>query len=132
MKKLLFILMIISATSCTDSVENDKIIAERDSLQIELDALRVENDSLLKKNSEIQKNSGVDPSEVESALRNQPERIPLKAVLGGTMRFGNVKVIDNGLVLADYNDGHIEGSSIFKFEKNADSLTFEEIYTFER
>ena len=125
-------MIIAGMTSCTNSEEKNGIVAERDSLQIELDALKVENDSLLKKNTELQKVSEIDPAEVETALRNRPEIIPLKAVLGGTMRFGNITVLDRGIILADYNDGHIEGSSIFKFEKSRDTLRFEKIYTFER
>ncbi len=62
---------------------------------------------------------------IETSLKNKPELIPLKAVLGGTMRFGNVQLLSDKWLIADFNDGHIEGKGLFKYTfKNDGSLEF--------
>ncbi len=44
----------------------------------------------------------------------------MKAVLGGTMEFREVKVITEDWVLAIYDDGHVQGKSIFEYKLQPD------------
>ena len=57
-----------------------------------------------------------DPNEfIKSALKEQPEKIPLEPVVGGSMEFREIKVLTNDWVLGIYDDGHIQGKSIYKY-----------------
>ena len=61
-------------------------------------------------------------------MRKHPELIPLDPVLGGEMQFRQVKVLTEDWVLASYDDGHIQGKSIFQYKLQPDgTLQFEEI-----
>lgn len=55
---------------------------------------------------------------VENALRKRVDLIPSEAVLGGTMNFGKIQLLGNKWVIADYNDGHIQGRTIFEYLVN--------------
>ena len=57
---------------------------------------------------------------IDSSLRSQPQQIPLKAVLGGTMQFYKIQLINDRWVYAEYEDGHISGSAIFQYSFNQD------------
>lgn len=57
-----------------------------------------------------------NPAEnVKQALEEQPEMIPLEPVLGGTMEFRKIILLSDTWVMAYYDDGHIEGRSIYEF-----------------
>lgn len=53
---------------------------------------------------------------ISAALKEQREKIPINAVLGGKMEFRLVEVLSEDWVLALYDDGHIQGKSIYKYE----------------
>ncbi|NNK71895.1 MAG: hypothetical protein HKO94_01760 [Flavobacteriaceae bacterium] len=55
---------------------------------------------------------------IENALRSKPDLIPLKAVLGGTMRFGRIDLLGKNWLIAEYEDGHVYGRSLYAFELN--------------
>lgn len=132
MKKFGLIVFSVFAIACSESKQNNEVIVEqRDSLQFELDALKVQNDSLLKLNQQLINPVSLPKDTVVAALRSKPGIIPLEPVLGGSMRFGNIEIIDHELIIANYNDGHIEGTSIFKYEKVGDSIEFKPLYNFE-
>lgn len=57
---------------------------------------------------------------VENALKERDDLIPLDPVLGGTMAFREAKVLTEDWILGSYDDGHIEGKSIFKYSLNPD------------
>lgn len=50
-----------------------------------------------------------------SILKSHPEEIPLKPVLGGTMEFRHVKVLSEDWVFAQYDDGHVQGQTIYSY-----------------
>ena len=56
---------------------------------------------------------------IENSLRAKPELIPLKAVLGGSMRFGRIDLLAKNWLIAEYEDGHVYGRSLYAFELNA-------------
>ena len=111
----------------TDPTENLKII---------IDSLRIENDSLIELLSVERPESNYwydplydgknllqkgisNPAEfIENSLREQSELMPLKGVLGGTMRFGKIQPLGCQWVIAYYDDGHIEGRAIYKYKLN--------------
>jgi hypothetical protein len=53
---------------------------------------------------------------IAGQLKEHPEKIPMDAVLGGTMQFRQVQVLTEDWVLAVYDDGHVQGKSIFEYE----------------
>lgn len=117
---LLTVFAVILTISCTDTVEIEK-------LQKEIDNLKMEKDSLIqylndKKpainpwfNSDYEgrrfKKIGVsNPEEfIEKNLRKNPGLIPLEAVLGGTMDYRNIQLLSSKWLIAEYDDGHIQG-----------------------
>ena len=63
---------------------------------------------------------------VETALKEQPDKIPMKPVVGGKMEFRKVEVISEDWVLATYDDGHVQGRSIYEYTLQPDgSMKFE-------
>ncbi len=63
-----------------------------------------------------------------NALKNKEDLIPLKAVLGGSMEFRKVQVISEDWVLAIYDDGHVQGKSIYEYELQEDGeVEFKEV-----
>lgn len=62
---------------------------------------------------------------IETSFRNKPDLIPMDGVLGGTMRYGNVQILSDKWLIADFNDGHIEGKGLYKYTFKTDgSLEF--------
>jgi len=65
---------------------------------------------------------------IDSTLRSRPQLIPVKGVLGGTMQFYKIQLINDIWVYAEYEDGHISGSTIFQYTFNTDgSLQFKPV-----
>lgn len=46
-------------------------------------------------------------------LEEHPELIPKEAVLGGTMRFISIYFINDELIVAEFEDGHVMGKQSF-------------------
>ncbi len=142
-------LMVFLTLSCKQSNnQTDALEAETKSLELTIDSLTAVTDSLNKKIVSLQIvpsnteknywyitnydgedaiNRGIkNPEEfIETSLRNKPELIPMDGVLGGTMRFGNIQLLSGKWLIADFNDGHIEGKGLYKYTiKNNGSLEF--------
>ena len=62
---------------------------------------------------------------IEESLRLQPEHIPLEPVLGGTMFYSAVKVLSSEYVIAEFEDGHIIGRGIYRFDMRNDTILFQ-------
>ncbi|NGM62209.1 hypothetical protein G5B30_09810 [Sphingobacterium sp. SGG-5] len=75
-----------------------------------------------------------DPEQfIDSSLRATPEVIPSEAVLGGRMTFKNIQVLGDKWVIADYEDGHVMGQSIFSYSWNDnEKLEFTPLLTTEK
>lgn len=132
----------IAALGCQDEVrETDSRSIELDSLSTELARQQQINDSLqsLMNNSEMAAGFPIyfgrefdtipNPEEyIASALKQQKELIPLEGVLGGTMEFRQVQVLTEDWVLAIYDDGHVQGKSIYEYELEPDGeIEFSEV-----
>jgi hypothetical protein len=113
MIRTILILFLLSLSGCNNKTE---------SLELENRNLKAENDSLKKKieddksylfpnQTESQKNANI-----EDSLRKRVELIPLKPTLGGKMEFGKIEMISENWIIADYSDGHVEGTSIWKYK----------------
>lgn len=113
MIRTILVLFLLSLSSCNNKTE---------SFEAENRNLKAENDSLKKKmedddksywfrnQTELQKSLNI-----EDSLRERNELIPLKPTLGGKMVFGKIEVISENWIIGDYNDGHVEGTSIWKY-----------------
>ena len=115
-----------------------------ENLLAKVDSLIIKNDSLSKilTKDEPQLNywfdaeydgekfieSGItNPTEfIENNLRKRTELIPLKAVLGGTMQFRNIQLLSSEWLIANFDDGHVQGRAIYKYKLNENGqLEFE-------
>jgi len=122
--------------SCGKSTEEKQRIIEIDSLKTEIRELQramdTLSDQLMKKNYVTKDFSSYFDSIPEpekfllEKLEEKSELIPKKPVLGGTMHFTSVSFINAHLILAEYEDGHIMGRSIYQYnmDKNG-NLIFE-------
>jgi hypothetical protein len=136
--KNLFLVLILMA-GCSQSGPSKQ--AEIDSLANELSFYKIQNDSLHRlldkpvkdQNSWFDKDydgtllagKTSDPEKyIVDALRKRKDMIPLKAVLGGNMNFGNIQVLGSEWIIAEYDDGHILGRSLYYYRvnKNGDVL----------
>ncbi len=113
--------------------QNDSLLNRSKLLQNNFDSIKKEyklqNDFLY--DSDVDgnqfKNKGIRaPKEfVEASLRERTDLIPLKGALGGNMHFGKIKLIGNKWLIAEYEDGHIFGKSIYTYRfKNDKDLEF--------
>ena len=147
MKRLaLIILTVLCLFSCTENKQTENKQVEH--LLAKVDRLQIENDSLAQILAEIAteekpatnywytseydgrkfiKSGITNPTEfIENNLRERPELIPLKPVLGGAMHFLNIQLLGSEWVIADYEDGHIQGRAIYKYTlNNKGELEFE-------
>ncbi len=131
--RVLFILLSALIISCTAPQEEGNSQQTDSLLKVISELSKKSND--LEKQNEILKDKrnywfdidydghylterGIDDpvAFIDSSLRNSTELLPLEGVLGGTMRFVKIQLIGSNWVLADYNDGHIQGRSIYRFE----------------
>ncbi|MFO8146703.1 MAG: hypothetical protein ACQEQB_02170 [Bacteroidota bacterium] len=138
MKNSILFGFLIVLISCGRSSE-EKLLSEKvDSLKTELVAMQQANDTLsdhLMKKAFVTRNypeyfdSIAEPEKfVLDRLQEHPELIPKEAVLGGTMRFTSLYFINDELIVAEYEDGHVMGKSIFSYQPDRKgNLKFEMI-----
>ena len=145
MKKLVLISVLLSLIGCAEvEKKSETSTAEIDSLNIKIEKLRNENSSLRKElidktaetnywyandfeGRKLMDQGIVNPSEyIADQLKEQPEVIPMKAVLGGKMHFLNIQILGREWIIADYEDGHVMGKAIFKYKVGKDGkVTYE-------
>ena len=72
---------------------------------------------------------GIDDYEsIEEDLLSKPELISIDGVLGGTMFFSDAHLLNEKWVYATFEDGHIMGSGLYKFDViSPDEIKWEEI-----
>lgn len=126
-------LLLVSSACKNEDGEMVKTTAKVDSLSRELSRQQQLNDSLLSLR-EVDQDAdnypiyfGKEFEELEDpenhiikALKQQEDLIPLKPVLGGTMEFRQIRIISEDWVLAVYDDGHVQGKSIYEYELQDD------------
>lgn len=128
MKKLILILLtLILILGCTEIDRTEKLTTKVDSLKVENDSLT----KLLEKKQTVKNpwynaeydgkpliDSGItNPEEfIKNSLREKPDLIPFEAVLGGTMYFMNIQLLGRKWLIADFEDGHIQGKAIYGYK----------------
>ena len=136
-KSILIILTFLLTFSCVEINQTENLLAK-------VDSLKVKNDSLTKilikekptlnywydaeyDGEKLIKTGITNPEEfIKNSLREKIELIPLKAVLGGTMHFGSIQILGSEWLIADFDDGHIQGKAIYKYKlNNKGDLEFE-------
>ena len=138
MKKFVFIILIGLMFSCGKSAEEISLSQKVDSLQSEISELKIANDTLsdhVMRKSFVTKNfpayfdSIAEPEEfILQRIQEKPELITKKAVLGGTMRFTQISFIEEDLLVAEFEDGHIMGKTLIRFRVNRDGeLNFTQV-----
>lgn len=145
MKKIVLLSIALISISCSDKEKkSENSSAQFDSLNTRIEKLKNENSFLRKdlmdKTAEINywyandfegrkliDQGIINPAEyIADQLKNQPEIIPMKAVLGGKMHFLNVQILGREWIIADYEDGHVLGKAIFKYKVGKDGkVSFE-------
>lgn len=138
MKKIvLFFLPAIVLLSCSD----EKTTSNSEPLQQKLDSLatvvkdernRADSLQLILKSKDSTKAAypiffgnkyeGIEDPEqfIKNQLKNQPDKIPLKPVLGGNMEFRKIDVISEKWLLAIYDDGHVQGKAVMEYNLQPD------------
>ncbi|MGV6832604.1 MAG: hypothetical protein ACWA5P_13710 [bacterium] len=128
MKRILFILVLIFL-SCEqkDKISSDEELLPKlwntiDSLEYVINRLEKDAEYYYDENYEGEKLlvKGIkNPKKfIDSSLRVRTDLIPLKAVLGGTMRFGKITLLSSEWLIAEYDDSHISGISIYEYKLN--------------
>jgi len=65
---------------------------------------------------------------IEEDLKEKPELISIDGVLGGTMYFTDVNLLNDQWVYATFEDGHITGSGLYEFQVvSPDEIKWQEI-----
>lgn len=62
-------------------------------------------------------------AELKRDLMSKPALINVPGVLGGTMRIvseSNVRILDDGWVYAEFEDGHIQAAGLFSYTRRSD------------
>ena len=127
--KILFLTLLMGMSGCGEDKEPVTNNTELDSLQNALEEQEHLNDSLrqvieqedLQEDFPIYFGRGFDTIEnpeefIVNSLEQHPDLIPLSPVLGGTMEFRQIKVLTGDWVLGIYDDGHVQGKSIFSYK----------------
>ena len=131
---------IIQAEIIDEKEENiDSITKDYEKAIITMKAIEAENQELSQKledskiidyvTSIILKKMGIDDYKIiEEDLLEKPELISIDGVLGGTMFFTDAHLLNEKWVYATFEDGHIMGSGLYKFEIiSANEIKWKEI-----
>lgn len=65
---------------------------------------------------ELKRKGFADPaSQLRDSLEAHPELIPYPGVLGGTMRFNDIVLLQPSFAFAEFDDGHIDGAMLLEY-----------------
>lgn len=125
MKNILLILFVLFISCGKSSEENQEQEATIDSLKNEIEELKEANDTLSEhlmtrayatRNYPAYFDTIPEPeTHILEQLQQNTDLIPKEAVLGGTMRFIKVDFINNELLVAQYEDGHVMGKAVYTY-----------------
>lgn len=130
MKRLILLLPILLLIfSCTESERNEAAMADMNNLRIKHDSLinvlnerrhcvnywyDIEFDGI----ELIEKGINNPVEFIESSLREKPELIPTITGSEGKMRFDNIQILGKEWLIADFDDGKIQGRAIYQYKLN--------------
>jgi len=131
---------IIQAEVIDEKEENiDSITKDYEKAIITMKAIEAENQELSQKLEDSKiidyvtsirlERMGIDDYKIiEEDLLEKPELISIDGVLGGTMFFTDAHLLNEKWVYATFEDGHIMGSGLYKFEIiSANEIKWKEI-----
>ena len=131
---------IIQAEIIDEKEENiDSITKDYEKAIITMKAIEAENQELSQKLEDSKiidyvtsirlERMGIDDYKIiEKDLLEKPELISIDGVLGGTMFFTDAHLLNEKWVYATFEDGHIMGSGLYKFEIiSANEIKWKEI-----
>ena len=131
---------IIQAEVIDEKEENiDSITKDYEKAIITMKAIEAENQELSQKLEDSKiidyvtsirlERMGIDDYKIiEKDLLEKPELISIDGVLGGTMFFTDAHLLNEKWVYATFEDGHIMGSGLYKFEIiSANEIKWKEI-----
>jgi len=141
MDKAILLILISLLISCDQNASEEQ---QNNDLE-QMERCMLTNDSLIKvikaHEREVRKDYWFDPSfdgrefikagivdpkhEIIRSFRNNTSLIPVDAVLGGTMHFGHVELLSDRWLIAEFDDGHIYGRALFKYELQDSLFQFE-------
>ena len=131
MKLLYAFISIVLLASCAQdepAQEPDRNAVEQlDSLHQIIDSLKNRNLDLLDQLTAMEAAKAAVPgllfSEdfIKDQLRKRKDLIPIEGVLGGSMRYTSFRILSKHWIMAVYEDGHIQGASLLRFDAEKDS-----------
>lgn len=106
---------------------NNELTQDYNSLLKTNQELKIKNEELIKKIECLTildeasmsglKNTGInDYNVITEDLYIHQEIIPFDGILGGTMQFSHVYLLNDNWVYARFEDGHIQGYSLYEFD----------------
>ena len=69
------------------------------------------------------------PRQLRDSLNAHPELIPFEPVLGGTMMFDEIAVLQDPFVFANFDDGHIDGSMLLEYEVDSGRIHWKRLWS---
>ena len=108
-----------------------KLAAVNDSLQTIIDEQTGESEDSTLTFWKFSKKGIKNPQAfITKELRSRTELIPMKPVLGGAMRFSKITVLGDNWVIGVYEDGHVRGKTLYRYELKKDTtLTFKKLFS---
>jgi len=139
------VIVILAALAWASQSQLDELAAKNESLNLEVLKLQQENTSLNGKIAELEevtkangpvmseeiinqnlKEEGLTVEDLKKALRERPDLINHKPVLGGTMFFPEkgIRVLTDKWILAEFEDGHILGYALIEYQVKSGKISF--------
>ncbi|MEX0685446.1 MAG: hypothetical protein WD267_11275 [Balneolales bacterium] len=120
---LLFFIIVLVAIFWPAEVSEETVLERRDAVILEDDDQTQEDFPLSQWEIQEFQQKGLDNpvEDIQQDLLSKPEIIPGDGVLGGTMGFlttDNIEILNNRWVLATYEDGHVMGQLLLRYEVN--------------
>ncbi|MDZ7262442.1 MAG: cell division protein ZapB [candidate division KSB1 bacterium] len=118
---LSLVLMLVLVASFWQRSTSKKLAQTYDKLQSELTQARQELEMLKEKLRPLSQKNQLEET-ILSELQERDDLLPVSGVLGGTMKFRQVFLLDSdgSYFTAEFDDGHIMGFAVFERSKRKD------------
>lgn len=148
MKISLLFLLILLLFGCNRKAEKAQLMSKIEALTSQKDSLAKLNNQLemrldsITKEANFWRDNQIEGKELSAigiknprefiiqSLLKKPELIPEKGILGGQMKFMEVKLLDKECLIAYYEDGHTSGRAIYNYKLNNGQLEFKLIASY--
>jgi len=121
--------------SCSRECDKTNELQQIEMLKADLITAQMELESLSKSKDELDKfhywmndeNIVIDDeikAKIENDFRQRTDLIPTKGILGGTMYFSKITLISSNWLIAEFEDGHIMGRAIYRYDIDGQKFKF--------